>query len=168
MHVYEHGGKKYISINGKDYFLIRGYQNIRGNFIFLQVGGRTALNKEDLPNNSWGLIKSKAGKYKAWTAYNKNFFRYNQEAEEKRITFIGASTKGSCFLALRWLNTKFNLNLEESIIEGTAEKYAIRNFYMPRIDFLWDKGNTGEKAVFLEIPSYFDEKDAIDIFKGEK
>ena len=167
MHVYEHGGKKFISINGKDYFLIRGYQNSRGNLIFVQVSGKTALHKEDLPNNSWGIIRSKAGKHRAWTAFNKSFFRYNQETDEKKLVLIGASTEGSCFLALKWLNEKFNLKLEQKVLVRVAERYANREFSTHRFEFLNDKGNSGAKAVLLEIPSYFDEEDALQIFKGE-
>jgi len=167
MHVYEHGGKKFISINGKDYFLIRGYQNSRGNLIFVQVSGKTPLNKEDLTNNSWGLIRSKAGKDRAWTAFNKSYFRYDQEADEKKLAFIGASTEGSCFLALKWLNEKFNLKLEPKVLARVAEQYANQKVSSHELQMLRDKGNTGAKAVLLEISSYFDESDALKIFKGE-
>ena len=63
MRRFEHGGKPYIDINGKVFFLIRGFGDSRykpsTDFVFVQVTGRYALSKTDLPNDNWRVIRTK-------------------------------------------------------------------------------------------------------------
>ena len=47
MDFFEFNGKPFVNINGKDYFLLRGYGRSWKNFLFVQVSGATPLRKED-------------------------------------------------------------------------------------------------------------------------
>jgi len=58
MHLFHHANYPFISINGKDYFLLRGYRADRGHFIFAQVYGRTPLRKEDMPTKDWEIVRT--------------------------------------------------------------------------------------------------------------
>src|SRR3989344_2507580 len=150
MYAYEHHDQKFISINGKDYFLIRGFQSDRNRFIFIQVTGKTPLNKEDLPNGDWSIIRSKAGKQRIWTAFSKTYFRYNQDRDDKKLLFIGANSQGSCYLALRWLAKSFNQKITEKALVEVAEKYSAEEISFYRFKLIEDQGNFQEKAVLLE------------------
>jgi len=166
MQVYEHRGRKYISLNGKDYFLIRAYENGRNNLVFFQVSGRTALNKEDLPNSSWRLLKSRAGPHKAWTAFNRSYFKYGRDQEDRKIIFIGATAWGSCRLALKWVNDAFNQKLGPEELSRLAVRFSREEISSFRLTLLEDQGNTGEKAALLDLSCGLDEQAAQKLLKG--
>jgi hypothetical protein len=49
--------KNCIDINGKSYFLVRGYESYKSReFVFVQVTGSTPLRKEDLPAKDWEVF----------------------------------------------------------------------------------------------------------------
>jgi len=166
MKVFSHNGENYISINGKDYYLLRGYQTSYGRFIFLQVSSKTSLNKEDLPSSDWNLIKTLSGRRRIWTAYAKRYFNYSREADEIKLAFLGASTAGSYFLALRWLaqRYKFSISTDEifqlalSYAEGKADDYHFHR--------LVDLGNSDVDMVLFDSGYYFDWEEANKILKG--
>ena len=166
MKVFSHNSKNYISINGKDYFLLRGYQTGYSRFIFVQVFGNTSLNKEDLPGSDWNVIKSLQGKQRIWTAYAKRYFNYEQEGNDFKVGFLGVSTQGSYFLALRWLCHKFKhqINLDE--LSRVAQAYAENNKYNHHFNCLRDLGNSNVEMVVFECSCSLEEQDLQEILKG--
>jgi hypothetical protein len=166
MNVFSHNGENYISINGKDYFLLRGYDVYYGRLIFIQVFGKTPLNKEDMPGNDWKIIKTKVGNQRVWTAYARSYFRYNSETEVSKIAFVGATTQGSYFLALKWLSQKYNLKTDSEKLAETAHEYSKGKSHHYKLKSYNDKGSSGAELVLIDM-NYFDRDDAITILKGE-
>jgi hypothetical protein len=154
-----------ISVNGKDFFLIRGYQRDYRSFIFVQVAGNTALNKEDLPSKGWEVLRARTGKDRVWTAYRKSYFQYQTRRADPTLAFVGASTEGSYFLALREIARRFCLRCEDGDIQTSAERYARGEMSHWRMERLHDKGNTGVYAVLVEFSS-FDKEEAMTLFRG--
>ena len=124
METFEHGGKKYVSINGKDYFLLRGHRRDFRTFIFIQVSGRTPLHKEDLPGKDWDDITSRRGTERVWTAYHRKYFSYDSNAEHPSLAFIGATTKGSYFIAFRHVAKRFGLTADGADLSEIAKQFA--------------------------------------------
>ena len=168
MYAYEHHGRKFISINGKDYFLVRGFQSDRNKFIFIQLSGKTPLNKEDLPNGDWSILRTRTGKQRIWTAFSKSYFRYQQDQEERKLLFIGANSQGSCYLALRWLARSFNQTITEETLLELAKSYSTEKVSIYRLKLLDDQGNLQEKAALLDLDSRLNNEDAEKILKGGK
>jgi hypothetical protein len=52
-------GTKHIAINGKSFYLLRAYVIRYDKFIFVQVFGRSALTKDDLPEKNWEIVVTK-------------------------------------------------------------------------------------------------------------
>ena len=167
MDIFEYKGKKYISINGKDYFLLRGYGKNNNRMIFIQVSGSTPLRKEDLPNKEWEVMKTKSGKRNVWTAYNKKWFRYDTTKENNCMAFIGATTKASYFIALRHISMKFNLSMNDDEIEKIVNEYINDKKYKSAVTEQEDMGNSGESMVMIDF-CYMDEKEAKRILKREE
>lgn len=164
MTIYEWQGHKCISINGKDYFLIRAYGIGWDKFILIQVSGRTPLKKEDLPTKDWEVLASKVGDSRVWTAYHKGYFAYETERQDPALAFLGATTEGSYYLALRYLAEKFRIAVND--LHRAAHLYATgqaRSCYLKRCQ---DLGNSGEDLVLLEFDSYLDADEASRILKG--
>lgn len=167
MDTFELDGKKCISINGKDYFLLRGYQRNYDNFIFLQVSGNTSLNKEDMPTKDWDILKSKVGSKRVWTAYKRNYFNYSTERENPTLAFLGATTHGSYLIALKFISKRFNRSLQDKDIFETAGKYVngeLSNWCLRKQD---DLGNSGTHLILVEFDYRFDEEKVSEILKGE-
>jgi len=165
MDIFEYKGKKYISINGKDYFLIRAYQKGYGKLIFVQVTGMTPLHKEDLPNNEWNVLRTKSGKKLVWTAYNKKYFKYDTDRENPCLAFLGATTRTSYFIALRLIARKFNLNLQDEDIEKITDCYIAGKKHNSSINEQDDSGNSGQSIVIVDF-TYLSQKNAETMFKG--
>lgn len=168
MKCFEHNGDKCISINGKDYFLLRGYRIDNGKFIFVQVSGNTPLRKEDMPTKDWEIIQTKAGAKKVWTAYKKPYFKYDAENENPELAFVGATTQGSYFLALRWLAKKQSQNISDQALHQRASELAISEGYQRGLSRCQDIGSSGENAAVIRFGCSFDEEDAEKILKGEE
>jgi len=166
MKVFSYDGKNYISINGKDYFLLRGYKTGYDKFIFVQVSGNTSLNKEDLPGTDWSLLKTLMGKQRIWTAFAKRYFNYDQEGKDFKLAFLGISTQGSYFLALRWLTQKYNHPLSSEEIFQIAEAYAQGKKHNYHLKSLSDLGNSEVDLVIFESNYAFDDQDFKEILKG--
>jgi hypothetical protein len=168
MDVYTHNGQKYININGKDYFLIRGYKQDYSKFIFVQVTGNTPLHKEDMPTKNWEVIRTKSGSERVWTAYQKSLFAYKSTRENLKLAFIGASTEGSYFLALKVMAKRYNLSIGDKSLYSLACRYASREFSAHHLTSREDEGNSGVRMALIDIPSYVDKESVIAMFKGEE
>ena len=168
MKCFEHSGNKCISINGKDYFLLRGYKVDHGKFIFVQVAGKTPLHKEDMPTKDWEIIQTKAGGRKVWTAYKKAYFKYDAETDNLELAFVGATTRGSYFLALRWLARKCHHEISDEALQLRACQLANSKNYQINLDKCQDIGSSGEEAVAIRSGITTTEEDAIKILKGRE
>lgn len=166
MKCFEHNGNQCISINGKDYFLLRGYMS-EHKFIFVQLTGSTPLHKEDMPSKDWEILTTKAGKEKVWTAYKKTYFKYGTEKDCPDLAFIGATTQGSYFLALKWLAKRFNHNIPDEELHNRAGQLLNSEYFRRTLTKCNDKGNSGEDALLLHFGITTDEEDVIQILKGE-
>ena len=165
MNIFEHNNKKYFSINGKDYFLIRGYEKNYRKLIFMQVAGSTPLRKEDMPNKEWEILKTKSCKRNVWTAYVNKYFKYNTERENSCLGFLGATTHASYFIALKFIAMKFNLKIEDEEVMKKADDYSKNKKYGYEIKEIDDSGNSGQSLVMVDIGS-LDEIRAKSIFEG--
>jgi hypothetical protein len=166
MNCFEHNGNKCISINGKDYFLLRGYKVDNGKFIFVQVAGKTPPHKEDMPTKDWEIIQTKAGSHKVWTAYKKGYFKYDSDNENPELAFVGATTRGSYFLALRWLARKCHHAISDEALYLRAGKLATSKNYQSYLSKCQDIGGSGEDAVAIRSGITSMEEDVIQILKG--
>ena len=167
MNTFDHEGKNFISIKGKDYFLLRGYQKNYGKFIFIQVTGTIPLHKEDLPTKEWEILRSKAGGERAWTAYIKSYFNYNTERANPVLAFLGGSTEGSYFITLKYISKRFNLNIENEEIHKVARRYTegkLSNYHLSKES---DLGNSEVSLLIFDFGYGFDVEDAKRILKGE-
>ncbi len=170
MKCFEHEGKKCIAINGKDYFLIRGYKLDRDKFVFVQVTGNTPLRPEDMPTKDWEIIQTKTSTQKVWTAYRKNYFRYDSEKEQPELIFIGANTKGSYYMALKHLAKKFQQNVPDETLHSLATKLTKKEEtpYERDLSKCADEGSSEEDAVIIHFGCLLDEDAAKEILKGDK
>lgn len=160
METFEHAGRKYISINGKDYFLLRGYRKNRDRFIFVQVFGRTPLHKEDLPSKDWEVFRTKSGGELVWTAYRKKYFKYDTEAADPALVFIGASSQGSFFIALSNICKRFNFDMNNNALNRIALLYSIGEWKSGHLETINDEGNSGVDAVLVSFDRFFEEENA--------
>ncbi len=167
MQLFEHAGQKYISINGKDYFLLRGYKADYRKFIFIQVSGKTALNKEDLPSKAWEIIYTKAGGQRVWTAFVKSYFAYESKKENGKLAFLGGSTIGSYFIALKILAQRWRRKLAEKELLAIAKAYATGERSHYRLEKCSDLGNSDVDLVLLDFGGCFDETCLNRILKGK-
>lgn len=166
MDIFEYQNKKGISINGKDYFLLRGYKKDWNRFILIQVSGNTPLNKEDMPTKDWEILRSKANSERVYTAYVKSYFNYETKREHPTLAFLGASTVGSYFIALKHIARRFNLNSQDQEIYNMALKYAKREIESRHIERLHDLGSSKTDLITVEFGYFFDERTASVILKG--
>jgi hypothetical protein len=167
MRVYSFDNKNYASINGKDYFLLRGYKTNYDKFIFIQVTGTTPLNKEDLPGSDFNVLKTLLGKQRIWTAYAKRFFNYDQEgSNDFKLAFIGLSTQGSYYLALKWLTQKFKHPISNQELANIARAYVADKKNTYHFKTLTDHGNSKVDLVLFESGYSLDDQDIQLILKG--
>ena len=149
--------RPYTVINGKDFAALRWFDVGRHGPLFLQVAGRTQLTREDLPTDDWIVLQSRAGTTRVSTAWRKPWFDYKLDATRK-LAFLGASTEGSCYLALRYLARRFGVTIEEQALAARAADIA-NNLDVP-YGFIFDRTRdtalTDCNLVTLELPTYFD------------
>jgi hypothetical protein len=99
MRPFDVDGTKYISINGKSFYLLRAYVIRYDKFVFVQVFGRSALTKDDLPERNWEIVATKGPEGKVYTAWKPSFF---DGSNETRL-FVGASAEAGLRLLLSTL-----------------------------------------------------------------
>lgn len=160
MHLVSIGGRPYAVINGKDYAVYRWYEPGRSGPLFLQVAGRTALSKEDLPNADWVVVGGRDRAHRITTAWRHPWFDYRLDAARK-LAFLGASTPGSLFLALQYVARRFGSVVEAAAIAERALAIA-EHWEVPgrRLEPVRDQGLTESALVVLDLPSHFDAEDA--------
>ena len=155
MQIFEHKQKKYILINGKEFFLIQGYredQYQRGKLIFLQLIGKVNLNYEDLPDANWEIIKTRTPKGNIFTAYAPKFFDYESlERQDRKTLFVGRDKAGSLFLALYVTARIFRINYTECQIKKVVKIYlSEKGPTLHSFRETEDEGNSGNVAYGLK------------------
>lgn len=147
----------YTVINGKDFAVYRWFEPDRHGPIFIQVAGRTSLAKEDLPTDDWIVLQTRAGQTRVSTAWRKQWFDYKPDATRK-LAFLGASTEGSLYLALRYLVRRFGVTTNEGTLAARASVLATGTDTPYGFIFAKtrDAALTEAELVTLDVPSYFD------------
>ncbi|HEX7705221.1 MAG TPA: hypothetical protein VF701_02075 [Thermoanaerobaculia bacterium] len=152
--------RPFTVINGKDFAVYRWFEPERHGPLFLQVAGRTTLQREDLPTDDWVVIPGRAGSHRIATAWRKPWFEYKPDATRK-LAFLGGSTDGSLYLALRYIVRRFGLAAEETAIAGRSSALLANDPPLPSyLQRSTDLGLSGSDLVTLDLPSPFDRDDA--------
>ena len=152
--------RPYTVINGKDFAVYRWFEPDRHGPIFIQVAGRTSLSREDLPTDDWIVVPGRAGTHRLATAWRKQWFDYKPDAT-RRLAFLGASTEGSLYLALRYLARRTGVTIEERQIAERCSRVLGQDALPYYIQRSRDSGLTPCDLVTLDIPSAFDREDAL-------
>jgi hypothetical protein len=149
--------RPYTVINGKDFAVYRLFEPGRHGPLFLQVAGRTQLTKEDLPTDDWIVLQTRSGTTRVSTAWRKQWFDYKLDATRK-LAFLGVSTAGSFYLALRYLVRRFGVSTSEGTIAARAADLAtgIDAPYGFVFEKTRDSALTETELVTLDVPSSFD------------
>lgn len=149
--------RPYTVINGKDFAVYRWFEPDRHGPIFIQVAGRTSLAREDLPTDDWIVLQTRAGQTRVSTAWRKQWFDYKPDATRK-LAFLGASSEGSLYLALRYLVRRFGVTAEEGTLAARASDLAMGRDTPYGFIFAKtrDAALTEAELVTLDVPSYFD------------
>jgi len=155
----------YTVINGKDFAVYRWFAPGQHGPLFIQVAGRTALSREDLPSDDWVVLSGKDRGHRLATAWRKPWFDYRLDATRK-LAFLGGSTEGSYFLALRYLSRRFGFTFSETDLAVKSAEFAARSDvpYAHVMDQSHDLALSGAKLVTLDVPSYWDQDDAARMF----
>ena len=160
MHLVTISGRPYAVINGKDYAVYRWYEQGRSGPLFLQVAGRTALTKEDLPHSDWVVVGGRDGSHRIATAWRHPWFDYRVDAARK-LAFLGASTPGSLFLALQYVARRFGAVTDAAALAARARALTESwDVVGRRLEPIRDQGLTQSSLVVLDLPSHFDGEDA--------
>ena len=157
MHLVHIGNKPFAVINGKDYAIYRWFDAGRAGPLFIQVAGRTPLQKEDLPNDDWVVSQAREGSSRVTTAWRHPWFDYREDAS-RRLAFLGASTTGSLFLAFRYLAARFGLVVSESrLVSRAAEVAASWSApYVWTLEKVADTGLSEHQLVLVDLASSLD------------
>jgi hypothetical protein len=152
--------KPYTVINGKDFAVYRWFEPSRHGPVFLQVAGRTALSREDLPTDDWIVLSGRDHGHRIATAWRKPWFDYKLDAVRK-LAFVGGSTEGSFYLALRYLVRRFGLIASPADLATWSGELAQRAAlpYAHVIDRSVDSGLTDTRLVTLDIPAHWERDD---------
>jgi len=157
MHLVHIQKRPYTVINGKDFAVYRFFEPGRHGPLFLQVAGRTQLTKEDLPTDDWIVLQTRAGTTRVSTAWRKPWFDYKLDATRK-LAFLGGSTEGSYYLALRYIVRRFGVTTDEATIAERASDLT-NGIDLPCSSIFEktrDTALTETDLVTLELPSFFD------------
>jgi hypothetical protein len=147
MRPFEVDGSKYVRINGKSFYLLRGYKIRYDKFIFVQVFGRAALTKDDLPEKNWELVSTKGAEGRVYTAWKPGFF---DGSNETRL-FLGTTKEASLRLLLAALAPHVDAARAVAAAFRTDDAYnAGRIRYDLGITEYDDAGNSGVPAYGLE------------------
>lgn len=142
MRPFEVDGSKYVRINGKSFYLLRGYKLRYDKFIFVQVFGRAALTKDDLPEKNWDIVSTKGAEGRVYTAWKPGFF---DGSNETRL-FLGATEEASLRLLLGANAPR--VDMQRALIDAykRPENYASGFRYDIGIETYPDAGNSGVSA----------------------
>ena len=157
--------KPYTVINGKDFAVYRWFAPPQHGPLFIQVSGRTALTREDLPSDDWMVFPARDRGHRLATAWRKPWFDYKLDAARK-LAFLGASAEGSFYLALRYLIRRFGLTLTETDLAARSGDLAARPTlpYPHLIDRTTDLALSSSHLVTLDVPFHWEADDASRFF----
>ncbi len=172
MQTFTHQGKTYILINGKEYYLIRGYRtgdNWKADWIFIQVYGKVPLHPEDLPSDEWEIIKTRGkAEYPIFTAYLPKYFDYRslKDDQYRKLYFIGMTERGSLFIALNFLRDHYKLKVKDSQFEKVVKTLPEGSSYQRNINQITDQGNAQTPAYNVEFDRWkMNEERASELFE---
>lgn len=156
MHLISIRDRPYAVINGKDYAVYRWFDGGRNGPLFIQVAGRTALAKEDLPNSDWMIKASRDSSHRVATAWRHPWFDYRVDAA-RRLAFLGGTPAGSLFLVLQYVARRFGSPAETSDLAARARDLdATWDIPGPHIvDMYHDRGLTDGVLLVLDLPSWY-------------
>ncbi len=162
MRIIKVNSQPYTVINGKDFAVYRWFAPGQHGPLFIQVAGRTALAREDLPTEDWVVIPGRDRGHRLATAWRKPWFDYRLDATRK-LAFLGGSTEGSFFLALRYLGRRFGLTHTDTELATMSAEFMIRKDlpYANVIDRADDFGLSGAQLITLDVPSHWGQDDAL-------
>ena len=162
MRIIKVNSQPYTVINGKDFAVYRWFSPGQHGPLFIQVAGRTALAREDLPTDDWIVIPGRDRGHRLATAWRKPWFDYRPDATRK-LAFLGGSTEGSYFLALRYLSRRFGLpHTDPDLATKSAEFMTRRDLPYPYvIDRADDLALSAAQLITLDVPSHWDQDDAM-------
>ena len=151
----------YTVINGKDFAVYRWFAPGQHGPLFIQVAGRTALSRGDLPNDDWVVIPGRDRSHRLATAWRKPWFDYRLDATRK-LAFLGASSEGSFYLALRYLARRFGLPYSDVELATKSSEFATRRefAYAGVIDRADDLALSTSQLVTIDVPSYWEADEA--------
>ena len=163
MQIIDHKDKKFIEINGKQFYLWQSYResSFKNEPIFLQVYGKTPLRYEDLPDKKWIILKTRIpGRTKKgereyiYTAYDKDCFDMDTHPFERKagdhLMFIGRDVVGSAYLCISTLARLFDLTMTESAMMELARKLANGPFDIRNLTMEESTGNLKNTAFYLK------------------
>ena len=158
MQIIEHKGKKFIEINGKQFYLHQAFHGEQwGNeLVFLQVYGKVPLRYEDLPDKKWIIVKTripgqqKKGEPKeyTYTAYDKDHFDYETPPYERKkdALFIGKNKFGSAFVCITSLAKICDFELPHDRALELAQELVGKQSFINQVFMEKDLGNSGNVA----------------------
>lgn len=169
MHLITIRDRPYAVINGKDFAVYRWFDGGRNGPLFLQVAGRTALVKEDLPNSDWLVMTGRDGTRRVSTAWRHPWFDHRVDAARK-LAFLGASQGGSLFLALQYLARRYGLPADTGTLTQRARDLdATWDIPGPHVlERYYDRGLTEAALLVLDLPSYYDAEDAARVIGSDE
>lgn len=161
MRIIKVNSQPYTVINGKDFAVYRWFAPGQHGPLFIQVAGRTALAREDLPTEDWVVIPGRDRGHRLATAWRKPWFDYRLDATRK-LAFLGGSTEGSFYLAVKYLARRFGFTYtdEELATKGAELMDRTDLPYANVIDRADDLALSGAQIVTLDVPSYWGNEEA--------
>lgn len=157
MQIFTHQGKTYVLINGKEYYLIRGYKtgdNWKADWIFIQVYGKVPLHPEDLPSDEWEIIKTRGrAEYPIFTAYLPKCFDYRSRKDDqfKKLYFIGMTERGSLFIALNFLRDVYKLKVNDVQFKKVLKTLPEGSIHRYNLNQIADQGNAQTPIYAIEF-----------------
>ncbi len=158
MEIIQHKGKKFIEINGKQFYLHQAFHGEQWGkeLVFLQVYGKTPLRLEDLPDKKWVILKTripgqarkKGEKEYIYTAYDKDFFDYETPPYERKqdALFVGKNKFGSAFVAITSLAKICDFELPHEKASELAATLLEQPGMIKTLSLEEDLGNSGNTA----------------------
>lgn len=167
MRIIKVNSQPYTVINGKDFAVYRWFAPGQHGPLFIQIAGRTALAREDLPTDDWVVIPGRDRGHRLATAWRKPWFDYRPDATRK-LAFLGASTEGSFYLALRYVVRRFGFTYTETELATMSAEFMSRTDlpYANVIGRADDLALSRAQLVTLDVPSYWEADEAQRFLSG--
>jgi len=168
MQIINHRGKKFIEINGKQFYLHQAFHGEQWGreIVFLQVYGKVPLRYEDLPDKKWLILKTrtpgqqKKGEPKEYiyTAYDRECFDYETPPYERKkdALFIGKNKLGSAFVAITSLAKICDFELPQEKAMEIANTLVEKQTFIREIYIEEDLGNAGNTAYRFQFKQNID------------